>query len=49
MYVYLCVDIDECSGSHGCSHTCNNLPGTYRCSCPSGYTLEANGRNCKGM
>ncbi|CAB0028968.1 unnamed protein product [Trichogramma brassicae] len=44
-----CVDIDECEefendvgagGSAGCSHTCVNVPGSYHCSCPAGYTLS---------
>lgn len=43
------ADIDECQNSNGgCSHTCVNLIGTYRCQCPSGYALLANGRTCQG-
>ncbi len=38
-----CVDKDECTnGTEQCDDlpvaTCNNTPGSYRCSCPVGYT-----------
>ncbi|MCP3662876.1 MAG: hypothetical protein GY696_10325, partial [Gammaproteobacteria bacterium] len=36
------LDIDEClSGNGGCQHNCDNTPGSYECSCLSGYKLEA--------
>ena len=42
-------DIDECSGSgHGCQVGCDNLPGTYRCTCLSDYQLDADQRSCRG-
>ncbi|RVW52694.1 Wall-associated receptor kinase 3 [Vitis vinifera] len=33
---YLPHDIDECEVDHPCNvtHTCQNLPGSYSCSCP---------------
>lgn len=41
------ADINECTeGMHQCSHTCINTPGSYRCSCHSGYTLTSDGRGC---
>ncbi|XP_071809338.1 uncharacterized protein [Asterias amurensis] len=33
-------DLDECSGNHGCSHSCLNYPGGYRCLCPEGFFLN---------
>ena len=44
------LDIDECgTTSHGCSHDCLNAPiGSYTCTCPSGYEIDADDRNCKG-
>ena len=42
------VDINECNGFHGCSHTCENLNGTYRCLCDSGYIIQADERQCGG-
>ena len=30
----------------GCSHECVNMAGTYRCECPTGYTLLPNKRDC---
>lgn len=32
----VCVDVNECS-SAPCEHICDNLPGSYRCSCYTGY------------
>lgn len=38
-----CVDVDECKGNGGgsalCSHSCDNTPGSYRCTC-----LDQNGQ-----
>ena len=36
-----CVDIDECASADTCgdNQTCDNLAGTYSCSCNTGYTL----------
>ncbi|CAH1253081.1 VWDE [Branchiostoma lanceolatum] len=39
---YVCEDIDECkSGVHACLHLCNNLPGTYECTCADGFVSIA--------
>lgn len=35
-------------GGKLCLHECVNVPGSYRCSCPSGYKLLADGRSCEG-
>ncbi len=46
------TDIDECgrSGGHVCSTeaTCENVPGSFRCHCNSGFRLAADGRICEG-
>ncbi|KFQ34920.1 Hemicentin-1, partial [Mesitornis unicolor] len=34
-----CSDIDECETRDTCQHECRNTPGSYQCSCPSGYRL----------
>ncbi|KAI5098483.1 fibulin-7-like [Silurus meridionalis] len=50
-----CTDIDECEVFHNgpagrlCVHACINTPGGYRCSCPAGYDLNRDGRNCKDI
>ncbi|KAL1007317.1 hypothetical protein UPYG_G00084910 [Umbra pygmaea] len=50
-----CTDIDECElfhmGQAGrlCLHGCVNTPGGYRCSCPAGYNVTPDGRNCKDI
>ena len=35
------ADINECAeGISGCSDGCENSPGYFECSCPSGFTLS---------
>ncbi|KAI0223787.1 hypothetical protein LSAT2_025085 [Lamellibrachia satsuma] len=39
-------DINECaSGNGGCSHTCVNSVGSYRCECDQGYQLDSTDRH----
>lgn len=48
------ADVDECElyqaegAPRLCAHACVNLPGSYRCACPSGYSLLADGKSCEG-
>ncbi|CAB1339349.1 unnamed protein product [Coregonus sp. 'balchen'] len=50
-----CTYIDECElfhmGQAGrlCLHACVNTPGGYRCTCPAGYNVTRDGRNCKDI
>lgn len=38
------TDIDECqTGQHNCTQLCQNLRGSFRCSCTAGYTPLAGG------
>ena len=37
-----CSDIDECL-QDSCDHICINSPGSYTCTCRSGYMLDADG------
>uniref|UniRef100_A0A3B4Z556 EGF-like domain-containing protein n=1 Tax=Seriola lalandi dorsalis TaxID=1841481 RepID=A0A3B4Z556_SERLL len=41
-------DINECHEER-CEWQCVNLPGSYRCICPRGYTLQRDGKRCKGQ
>ncbi|KAL7168184.1 hypothetical protein ACSBR2_038593 [Camellia fascicularis] len=43
-----CIDINECVTSRPCNMTCQNLPGTYNCSCPEGFEGDGrkNGSGC---
>ena len=42
-------DVDECaSNTDTCEQGCNNIYGGYVCTCPSGFTLSSNQRNCIG-
>ena len=47
---FFVLDIDECSkqANGGCHHGCLNTPGSFRCSCRSGFRLEPNGKRCMG-
>ena len=49
-----CEDIDECtnwarSGSQLCMGNCINTPGSFRCTCPPGYEVQADGITCKDI
>uniref|UniRef100_A0A3B4T9D6 EGF-like domain-containing protein n=1 Tax=Seriola dumerili TaxID=41447 RepID=A0A3B4T9D6_SERDU len=44
----LSSDINECHEER-CEWQCVNLPGSYRCICPRGYTLQRDGKRCKGQ
>ena len=52
MSVILCVlpDVDECSSNstNSCQFACINTLGGYRCECPVGYHLGADGKKCQG-
>lgn len=42
-----CVDLDECAaGISGCTDTCTNYVGGYKCSCPPGQVLEIDRVTC---
>ncbi|XP_072172525.1 uncharacterized protein [Diadema setosum] len=43
-----CFDVDECRNDtfHDCQHRCDNIQGSYLCSCNSGFTLALDERNC---
>lgn len=47
---YLFTDIDECSINRGgCKYGCINSLGSYECTCPPGYKLHWNRKDCVGM
>lgn len=48
------LDVDECEnvticGTGAPSATCDNTPGSYMCSCPSGYNYNSLTLACDGM
>ncbi|XP_074155921.1 vitamin K-dependent protein S isoform X2 [Sminthopsis crassicaudata] len=46
-------DINECEDPSyikgGCNQICTNLPGTYRCSCESGFYLLSDKKDCRDV
>uniref|UniRef100_UPI00358E1ABB prolow-density lipoprotein receptor-related protein 1 isoform X2 n=1 Tax=Myxine glutinosa TaxID=7769 RepID=UPI00358E1ABB len=45
-----CVDLDECTTTFPCSHTCINTHGSYKCLCIEGYQQRTNDSNsCKAI
>lgn len=48
------ADVNECEvyklegAPRLCMHTCINIPGSYRCSCPRGYQIFSDGKSCEG-
>ena len=44
------LDINECLDDNaGCQHVCDNIPGSYLCSCNDGFMLDADQHKCSGM
>ena len=42
-------DINECDNANGgCQQICDNIPGSYVCSCNAGYDLNSDGKTCSG-
>ena len=48
--VLSCLDIDECkeNPNHCQVGVCQNLHGSYKCICPSGFTFDPRTKNCEG-
>ena len=44
----LFLDINECEDGHSCSQICNNLIGSFKCECRSGFLLQADEKECLG-
>lgn len=47
-----CSDINECEkfkDKYLCVGSCENIPGSYACTCPAGYKLGSDGRTCQGI
>jgi len=40
-YIYVFLDINECSASKPCEQECKNTAGSYTCSCKNGFVKNA--------
>lgn len=41
---------DLCAtGDHDCEQVCVSTPGTYRCACRDGFSLNSDGKTCTGV
>ena len=50
MFYLFSIDVNECLVSNGgCAQSCINVPGSYYCTCGSGYTLGSKGHTCEGI
>ena len=47
--IIIIADINECIGTRHRCQICINTPGSYRCNCTPGYTLDEDGRTCHGQ
>ncbi|KAL2103917.1 hypothetical protein ACEWY4_000785 [Coilia grayii] len=45
------ADVNECWRYPGrlCAQTCENTPGSYQCSCTTGFRLTSDGKNCEDV
>ena len=43
------LDVNECAILNGgCDHQCSNTAGSFKCKCRKGFSLDGNGKSCKG-
>lgn len=48
-FLHVPIDIDECRQDNGgCLQVCNNILGSYNCTCHHGYYLEGDEKTCNG-
>ena len=41
------LDVNECiTNNGGCEQKCKDNPGSYTCSCDSGYSLDIDDKGC---
>ncbi|XP_042148268.1 hemicentin-1 [Ixodes scapularis] len=44
-----CEDLNECLDDDRCQHKCENLQGSYRCTCPPGYRIAIDAYSCQDI
>jgi len=49
LWTILQKDISKCNGDHECDHECNDVNGSFICSCGPGYELQVDYKICEGF
>ena len=45
-WIMLFTDINECDNGVPCHQVCNNVPGSFGCSCNNGFQLDTDNITC---
>ena len=49
-FICTVAEINECLlGIHNCMQVCENVNGSFACSCETGYALNPDGYTCRGI
>ena len=48
-FFFFLLDVNECENNNGyCEHTCQNVYGSYWCTCSEGFKVDSNRKTCSG-
>ena len=49
VYLFVFIDVDECSTGSPCAQVCTNNVGSYVCSCNTGYNFISSNNSCSDI